>query len=94
MTRSIITAAEWTLKSDSDDGIPEGVYSAVCLSCGAASERTDNERLTVEVWALKHTGLNPDHGRFKAMVETFWAVTPAEGNPYREMDTGGDQVPG
>ncbi|WP_159049423.1 hypothetical protein [Streptomyces sp. NRRL WC-3618] len=45
--------------------------------------------MPVEVWALKHTGLNPTHRQFKAMAETFWRVTPAEGNPYRESDAQG-----
>uniref|UniRef100_UPI00404014A9 DUF7848 domain-containing protein n=1 Tax=Streptomyces sp. TG1A-60 TaxID=3129111 RepID=UPI00404014A9 len=43
----------------------------------------------VEVWALKHTGLHPTHRQFKATAETFWRVTPAEGNPYREHDAQG-----
>lgn len=86
MTRSIITAVEWTLAPATGDDIPEVVYSVVCLSCGAAPAPTDNDRLPAEVWALKHTGLNPDHRRFTARAETFWCVTPAEGNPYREAD--------
>ncbi|WP_450372499.1 DUF7848 domain-containing protein [Streptomyces phaeolivaceus] len=94
MTRSLITAAEWTLGSDAGDDIPEVVHSVVCLSCGAASAAEDNDRLPVEVWALKHTGLNPDHRRFTARAETFWAVTPAEGNPYREKDAQSTRAPG
>ncbi|MBW8738401.1 MAG: hypothetical protein JF621_15185 [Streptomyces turgidiscabies] len=86
MTRSIIRAAEWTLGAETAEGAPEGIYSAECITCGAQAQPTDNERLPVEVWALKHTGLNPTHRQFKAMVETFWRVTPAEGNPYRESD--------
>ncbi|WP_149829124.1 hypothetical protein [Streptomyces tailanensis] len=89
MTRSIIKAAAWTLGPDTGDDTPEGVCSVVCLSCGAESAPTENERLPVEVRALKHTGLNPDHRRFKAQAETFWCVTPAEGNPYRETDAQG-----
>jgi hypothetical protein len=86
VTRSIITAAEWTLGPEASDHTPEAIYSVVCLSCSAASTAMDNERLPVEVWALKHTGLNPDHRQFKATVETFWRVCPAEGNPYREKE--------
>ena len=84
MPRSIITAADWTLGPDINDTTPAGVYSAVCLSCGTASAATEDDRLPVEVWALKHTGLNPSHRRFKAVAETFWRVTPAGGNPYCE----------
>lgn len=93
MTRSIITAAAWTLGLDTGDDTPDGIYSVVCLSCGAASAATDDERLPAEVWALKHTGLNPDHRRFKARLETFWCVTPAEGNPYRETSRENVQAP-
>ncbi|MDX3569477.1 hypothetical protein [Streptomyces sp. ID05-47C] len=86
MTRSIITAAEWTLGQDIGDDTPAGGYSAVCLSCGATGAATEDDRLPVEVWALKHTGLNPSHRRYKAVAETFWRVTPARGNPYQESE--------
>lgn len=87
MTRSIITAAEWTLAADTGEGETPGVvHSAECLSCGATSPPTAEERLPVEVWALKHTGSHPEHRRFRATVATPWQVTPAEGNPYRERD--------
>ena len=92
MIRSIITAAEWTLGPDADDDAPEAVYSVVCLSCGAVSAAMDDERLPIEVWALKHTGLNPDHRRFRATTETFWRVSPAEGNPYREKEAQNTQA--
>ncbi|UUU34414.1 hypothetical protein JIX56_33765 [Streptomyces sp. CA-210063] len=93
MTRSIIKAAEWTLGPDAGDEVPETVYSVVCLSCGAVSPAMDDERLPVEVWALKHTGMNPDHRRFKAKAETFWRVSPAEGNPYCEKAAQSTQTP-
>ena len=89
MTRSIIRAAEWTLAAETAEGAPEGIYSAECITCGAQAQPTGNVRLPVEVWALKHTGLNPTHRQFKAMAETFWRVTPAEGNPYGELDAQG-----
>jgi len=87
VTRSIIKAAEWTLGPDTREDVPAGVYSAECLTCGAQVQPTANERLPVEIWALKHTGLNPDHRQFRATTETFWRVTPTEGNPYRQKDT-------
>ncbi|MGW0708205.1 DUF7848 domain-containing protein [Streptomyces sp. NPDC002643] len=89
MTRSIIRAAEWTLGPETVEGAPQGVYSAECLTCGARAEPTAHERLPVEVWALKHTGLHPTHRQFKAAAETFWRVTPAEGTPYRESEAQG-----
>jgi hypothetical protein len=84
--RSIIKAAEWTLGPETDEGAPQAIYSAVCMECGAEAQPTDNEGLPVEAWVLKHTGLNPTHRQYKAMTETYWSVTPAEGNPYREHD--------
>ncbi|WP_369223381.1 hypothetical protein AB5J52_20650 [Streptomyces sp. R39] len=86
MTRAIIAAADWTLGVETAAGAPTGIYSAVCLACGAQAQPTDNERLPVEVWALKHTGRNPTHRQFKATAENFWRVTPAEDNPYRASD--------
>lgn len=87
VTRSIITAAEWTLGLETAEEAPKGIYSAECVTCGAQAQPTDDERLPVEVWALKHTGLNPSHRQFKATVESFWRVTPAPGNPYRAAGT-------
>ncbi|MEU7054803.1 hypothetical protein [Streptomyces sp. NPDC046197] len=88
MTRSIIKDAEWTLGPVTAEGAPLAIYSAVCMECRAEAKPTDSEPLPVEVWALKHTGLNPVHRQFKSMVETYWRMTPAENNPYREN---GDQ---
>lgn len=89
MTRSIIKAADWTLGPETSTGAPEAIFSALCLSCGEESQPTGDDRLPVEVWVLKHTGRNPAHRQFKATAETFWRVTPAEGNPYRESDAQG-----
>lgn len=89
MTRSIIRAAAWVLGPETAEAAPEGIYSAECLTCGAQAKSTDDGRLPVEVWTLKHTGLNPTHRRYKATAETFWRVTPADGNPYRESDAQG-----
>jgi hypothetical protein len=84
--RALIKAAEWTLGPETGEGAPQAIYSAVCIACGAEAPARDNDPVPVEVWALKHTGLNPTHRQFKSMVETSWQVTPAEGNPYRESD--------
>jgi hypothetical protein len=86
VTRSIIKAAEWTLGAETWEGAPQGIYSAECIACGAQAVPTDNDRLPVEVWALKHTGLNPTHRQYAATVQTYWRVTPAGGNPYREEE--------
>jgi hypothetical protein len=90
VTRSIIRAAEWTLGPETTEGTSRGIiYSAQCVMCGAQAEPVEDERLPVEVWVLKHTGLNPTHRQYKATAETFWRVTPAKGNPYRELDAQG-----
>lgn len=84
MTRSIVKEAHWTLGAETGEGAPQAIYSAVCVACGVEAPASDNDPALVEVWTLKHTGLNPSHRQYKAMVETYWRVTPAEGNPYRE----------
>ncbi|MFI8093231.1 hypothetical protein ACIF9R_33790 [Streptomyces sp. NPDC086080] len=86
MTRSIIKGADWTLGPETAPEAPRGIYSAVCITCGAEAPASDNDAVPVEIWALKHTGLNPHHRQYKAMVETYWRVAPAVGNPYREID--------
>jgi hypothetical protein len=93
MTRSIIKAAEWALGAETGEGSPEAIFSAACLACGAESQPTDNDRLPVEIWALKHTGSNPTHRQFKASAETFWRVTPTGDNPYREVDAQHERAP-
>ena len=86
---TIIRAAEWTLGSETAEGAPEGIHSALCVACGAESEHVDDSRLPVEVWALRHTGRNPTHRQYKATVECFWRVDPAPGNPYFGLPDGG-----
>lgn len=90
MTRSVIRAAEWTLGQETGEGAPQAIYSAACMTCGEQAPPQDDSREPVEIWALKHTGRNPAHRQYKAMVEAFWRVTPAEGNPYRELDAQGE----
>ncbi|MFB7086772.1 hypothetical protein [Streptomyces sp. NPDC056296] len=77
MTRAIIKAAEWTLGREPGEGAPQAICSAVCMDCGQEAPASDNDRAPVEMWALKHTGLNPSHRQYKAMVETYWCVYPA-----------------
>ncbi|SFD41183.1 hypothetical protein SAMN05421773_114171, partial [Streptomyces aidingensis] len=40
----------------------------------------------MEVWALKHTGLNPSHRRFTLHTAQPWLVSPAPGNPYYDRE--------
>jgi hypothetical protein len=66
-----------------------GRFATSCLACGAESEAADNDRLPVEVWALKHTGLNPTHRQYQPKILSFWRVDPAPGNPYLEPQARG-----
>ncbi|MGW2706977.1 DUF7848 domain-containing protein [Streptomyces sp. NPDC001340] len=85
--RAVIKAAEWSLGPETAEGAPkQPIYESECLSCKAQSGGTDGERLPAEIWALKHTGANPTHRTYRAIITSFWRVSPAEGNPYRELE--------
>ncbi|MEU8604722.1 hypothetical protein [Streptomyces parvulus] len=85
--RAIIKAAEWMLGPETAEGAPrEPMYESDCTSCGESSGATDNEQLPAEVWALKHTGVHPDHRTYRAIMTSFWRVSPAQGNPYRDLE--------
>lgn len=86
--RTIIKAAEWTLSEETAEGAPRPIFSVTCIICGAASGAVDNVSLPVEMWALKHTGLNTTHRQYKLMTEWFWRVSPAPGNPLYEHESG------
>ncbi|MDT6984801.1 hypothetical protein ACFSUJ_24015 [Streptomyces lusitanus] len=83
---SIVKAAEWAQGPETSEGATQAIYSALCMVCGTEAPASDDSPEPVEIWALKHTGLNPAHRQYKAMVETYWRVTPAEGNTHRERD--------
>jgi hypothetical protein len=87
-TRAVIKAAEWTLSEETAEGAPRGIFSVACIACGAESLCVDDDRLPVELWALKHTGLNPTHRQFQPRVLGFWRVDPAPGNPFAETSEG------
>lgn len=91
MIRSVIKAADWELGEETSKGAPRGIYHAECLTCGAVSKAVDDARLPVKVWALKHTGHNPSHRQYKAVIESFWRVDPAPGNPYHALDRSPDR---
>ncbi|MFE4991446.1 hypothetical protein ACFRH4_08850 [Streptomyces mirabilis] len=85
--RAVIKAAEWMLGPETAEGAPQNpMYEAECTSCMEQSGCTEGERLPAEVWALKHTGANPTHRTYRAIITSFWRVEPAEGNPYRELE--------
>ncbi|WP_443048848.1 DUF7848 domain-containing protein [Streptomyces sp. NBC_00328] len=62
------------------------MYGAECTTCGESSGATDGESLPAEVWALKHTDSHPAHRTFRAIITSFWRVSPAEGNPHRALE--------
>ncbi|MBX9398715.1 hypothetical protein K4749_35320 [Streptomyces sp. TRM72054] len=85
--RAIIKAAEWTLGPETAEGAPKGpMYEAECTSCGESSGAKEGESLPAEVWTLKHTGSHPTHRTYRAIITSFWRVSPAEGNPYHESE--------
>ncbi|WTB90846.1 hypothetical protein OIE99_22705 [Streptomyces cellulosae] len=75
--KAIIKAAEWALGPETADGAPKYPLHEA---------ESEGERLSVEVWALKHTGSHPQHRTYRAIITSFWRVEPAEGNPYRELE--------
>ncbi|MEU1366629.1 hypothetical protein ABZ454_10890 [Streptomyces sp. NPDC005803] len=80
---TIIRAAEWTLGPETAQGAPRGaLYEAECTTCADGSGAEEGTRVPAEVWALKHTGENPTHRNFRAVITSFWAVSPAASNPY------------
>ncbi|MEU1626611.1 hypothetical protein ABZ746_15035 [Streptomyces sp. NPDC020096] len=81
---TIIRGAEWNLGAETTPGAPEAIYVVECVACHDQSDPVDNDRLEVEMWALKHTGRNTSHRLFKLKTETFWRVSPVPGNPLYE----------
>lgn len=90
-TRAVIKAAPWTLAEDTSEGATRGIFRMECLACGATSGHVDNVSEPVEMWALKHTGLNVTHRQFKLFTEWFLRASPAPGNPLYEMEAGQEE---
>ncbi|SFB87800.1 hypothetical protein [Streptomyces aidingensis] len=84
MSRAVIRTTEWTLTLDPSPELPRAEFTAECADCGARSLTARDEPLSVEVWTIKHTGLNPSHRRFTLRIEQRWVVEPAPGNPYHD----------
>jgi hypothetical protein len=85
IAHTVIAAADWTLGLDTAEGAhKQPLHEAQCTTCSESSGATEGQRLPAEVWALKHTGQRPGHRSFRAVQTSFWRVTPAKGNPYRE----------
>lgn len=85
--RAIIKAADWTLSAETAEGAPSGIFQVQCIACAETSPAVDDDRLAVELWALKHTGANSDHRQFKLLTESFWRVDPAPSNPLHGVGT-------
>ncbi|MET8677360.1 hypothetical protein ABZW18_07175 [Streptomyces sp. NPDC004647] len=87
--RSIIKAAEWALAPETAEGAPAvPLYEAECTTCGDQSRVAEGDQLAPELWAMKHTGLNTTHRTYRAVITSFWRVSPAPGNPLHRGETG------
>lgn len=65
---------EHTLRLDPD--AEQNVAHAWCMSCGVRSIESVDKG-AVQKWCLEHTGQS-GHGRFRAVVETFFVVGRTE----------------
>ncbi|MFI7366492.1 hypothetical protein ACIBO4_30535 [Streptomyces sp. NPDC050149] len=81
--RSVIRFADWTISADRTPGASGPVYEVECTTCLEASD-TDEGPTAPEDWALRHTGRNPGHRGYRAIITSFLRVTPAPGNPLRQ----------
>lgn len=85
--RAIIKAAEWMLGPETAEDAPlEALHEAQCTTCEESSEAAEGDRLPAEIWALKHTGANPTHRTFRAVITSFWRVSPTAGNPFHALE--------
>ncbi|MEV4972021.1 DUF7848 domain-containing protein [Streptomyces scopuliridis] len=76
----ILRSVRWLLAPDPDRGAKHRiVYDAQCETCEESAETSIGSRVAPEVWALTHTGRNPDHRTFIATQRTVWLATPAKG---------------
>lgn len=83
---SVIRHADWTITTDRTPGASGPVYEVECTTCMERSDAVE-ERTPPEDWALRHSGLNPDHRSYRAIITSFLRVTPAPGNPLYEEAT-------
>ncbi|MEU8623354.1 hypothetical protein [Streptomyces sp. NPDC048669] len=81
--RSVIRHADWTISVDREPGASGPMYETECTTCHELSEAS-GERTTPEDWAIRHTGSNPSHRGYRAVITSFLRVTPAPGNPLYE----------
>ncbi|MGN5636636.1 DUF7848 domain-containing protein [Streptomyces sp. AC154] len=81
--RSVIRFADWTVNVDRTPGASGPVHEVECTTCLERSE-AHGQRTPPEDWALRHTGRNPDHRGYRAIITSFLRVTPAPGNPLHQ----------
>ncbi|MEU8508060.1 hypothetical protein AB0C40_25765 [Streptomyces brevispora] len=81
--RSVIRLADWTIGPDREPGTSRPLYEVECTTCQESSEATEGPARP-ESWALRHTGRNPGHRGYRAIITSFLRVTPAPGNPLHE----------
>lgn len=75
MIRSVIRFVEHTIRH-----VPEGGHSfeTICVVpvCNASSGAQGDQDVA-QLWALKHTGMNPTHDLFRRVATDHARVTPA-----------------
>jgi hypothetical protein len=84
----IVKSAEWALRDGGGEGAPQAIFTVECMACHRESMSVDNDRLAVEMWALKHTGMHPVHRLFKLKTESYWLTAPTPGNPHCAQESG------
>lgn len=83
MTRAVIRYADWMISPDREPGASGPLYELECTTCHESSEAAE-EPVAPEDWAFRHTGRHTDHRGYRAIVTSFFRVTPAPGNPLCE----------
>ncbi|MFG2409273.1 hypothetical protein ACGFR8_34030 [Streptomyces brevispora] len=79
--RSVIRHADWTISTDREPGASGPLYEVECTTCQESSDATEGPT-PPEDWALRHTGRNPGHRSYRAIITSFLRVIPAPGNPW------------
>jgi hypothetical protein len=79
MSRSVITAALWTIGPDREDGASPPIRQTECTTCGWQSPATIRQDVT-DLAALEHAG-RTNHTSYREIVTAFLRVVPARGNP-------------
>jgi hypothetical protein len=104
--QTVLTGAEWVLKTFSGPGGRDVVHGAQCTTCKATSGQESNVVRSVGAWAVEHTRAHPRHRGYVSTARTQWRVDPAFDPPVADtapvqvergqpgpVDPGSDQPP-